>query len=214
LYGNWDFVEANDMAVYNRSDGARHLVTGLNENIYVPTKPLVSVWNFNVAPQMPVLFVQIGYDNKKVYILEEILDKLEEKENNTPALARKVRMKLYRDKHIGGVDVTGALGRSATLYHKRGWHEVQAKDNRPEDRSEVRALRSSVRLSGLPALLLSAGELVQVQERRCKRAASSLRRSFRRDFHSATLRLNPQIPHKVDETKKSQSPTGNWLSFE
>lgn len=39
------------------------------------------------------------------------------KENNTPALARKVRLKLYRDKHIGGVDVTGdpsGLQRSTT----------------------------------------------------------------------------------------------------
>ena len=39
------------------------------------------------------------------------------RENNTPALARKVRLKLYRDKHIGGVDVTGdpsGLQRSTT----------------------------------------------------------------------------------------------------
>ena len=26
LYGNWDFVEANDMAIYNSFDGSRHLV--------------------------------------------------------------------------------------------------------------------------------------------------------------------------------------------
>ena len=56
---------------------------------------------------MSVLSAQIDYDNKKVYILEEILGKPEDKENNTPALARKVRMKLYRDKHIGGIDVMG-----------------------------------------------------------------------------------------------------------
>ena len=98
LYGNWDFVEANDMAIYNRFDGAKHLVTGLKESVYDPTKPLITVWDFNVAPQMSVLSAQIDYDNKRVYILEEILGKPEEKENNTPALARKVRMKLYRDK--------------------------------------------------------------------------------------------------------------------
>ena len=66
---------------------------------------------------MSVLSAQIDYDNKKVYILEEILGKPETKENNTPALARKVRLKLYRDKHIGGVDVTGdpsGLQRSTT----------------------------------------------------------------------------------------------------
>lgn len=66
---------------------------------------------------MSVLSAQIDYENRKVYILEEILGKPEEKENNTPALARKVRLKLYRDKHIGGVDVTGdpsGLQRSTT----------------------------------------------------------------------------------------------------
>lgn len=117
LYGNWDFVEANDMAIYNRFDGTKHLVTGLKEKVYDPTRPLVTVWDFNVAPQMSVLSAQVDYDNKRVYVLEEILGKPEEKENNTPALARKVRMKLYRDKHIGGVDVTGdpaGLQRSTT----------------------------------------------------------------------------------------------------
>lgn len=116
LYGNWDFVEANDMAIYNSFDGSRHLVTGLKEKAYDPTKPLITVWDFNVAPQMSVS-AQIDYENRKVYILEEILGKPEEKENNTPALARKVRLKLYRDKHIGGVDVTGdpsGLQRSTT----------------------------------------------------------------------------------------------------
>ena len=97
------------MAIYNSFDGSRHLVTGLKEKAYDPTKPLITVWDFNVAPQMSVLSAQIDYENRKVYILEEILGKPEEKENNTPALARKVRLKLYRDKHIGGVDVTGDL---------------------------------------------------------------------------------------------------------
>ena len=44
LYGNWDFVEANDMAIYNRFDGAVHLVTGLKERVYDPTRPLITVW--------------------------------------------------------------------------------------------------------------------------------------------------------------------------
>lgn len=117
LYGNWDFVEANDMGIYRSFDGSRHLVTGLKEKVYDPTQPLITVWDFNVAPQMSALSAQIDYDNKKVYILEEILGKPEEKENNTPALARKVRLKLYHDKHIGGVDVTedpSGLQRSTT----------------------------------------------------------------------------------------------------
>ncbi|MDL2320192.1 phage terminase large subunit [Alistipes sp. OttesenSCG-928-B03] len=107
LYGNWDFVEANDMAIYNKFSGAEHLVTELKEQVYDPSKPLITVWDFNVAPQMSVLTAQIDYEKKKVYVLEEVLGKPENKENNTPSLSRKLKNKLYRDKHIGGVDVTG-----------------------------------------------------------------------------------------------------------
>ena len=107
LYGNWDFIEANDMAVYAKFDGSRHLETGLRERVYDPMRPLITVWDFNVAPQMSVLLAQMDYENKKVYILEEVLGKPEDKENNTPALARKLKAKLYRDKQAGGVDVTG-----------------------------------------------------------------------------------------------------------
>lgn len=107
LYGNWDFVEANEMSIYNKFDGAKHLVAELKEQVYDPSKPLITVWDFNVAPQMSVLSAQIDYERKKLYILEEILGKPENKENNTPALSRKIKNKLYRDKQIGGVDVTG-----------------------------------------------------------------------------------------------------------
>lgn len=117
LYGNWDFVESNNMAIYRQFDGNKHLVTGLKEKVYNPSKTLITVWDFNVAPHMSTLLVQIDYDNKKVYILEEVLGKADDKENNTPGLARKIQKKLYRDKHIGGVDVTGdpsGLQRSTT----------------------------------------------------------------------------------------------------
>lgn len=107
LYGNWDFVEANDMAIYNRFDGAVHLVTGLKERVYDPTRPLITVWDFNVAPHMSVLLAQIDYDTRKVYILEEVLGTASAKENNTPALARRMKKKLLLDKQTGGVDVTG-----------------------------------------------------------------------------------------------------------
>jgi hypothetical protein len=117
LYGNWDYVESNSMAIYNKFDGGKHLVTNLKERVYDPSKPVVTVWDFNVAPQMSVLVAQLDYDNKRVYVLDEVLGKPEDKENNTPALSRKVKAKLYRDKHIGGVDVTGdpsGLQRSTT----------------------------------------------------------------------------------------------------
>jgi len=117
LYGNWDFVEANDMAVYHNFDGSRHLITNLKEKVYDPTKPIITIWDFNVAPRMSTLLAQINYDKKEIYVIEEILGLPEKKENNTPALARKIQQKLYREKHIGGVDVTGdpaGLQRSTT----------------------------------------------------------------------------------------------------
>ena len=43
LYGNWDFVEANDMAVYHNFDGSRHLITNLKEKVYDPTKPIITI---------------------------------------------------------------------------------------------------------------------------------------------------------------------------
>lgn len=117
LYGNWDFIEANDMVIYGKFDGSIHLVTDLKEKVYNPAKPLITIWDFNVAPRMSVLTAQIDYEKKKVFVLEEILGKPENKENNTPSLSRKIKNKLYRDKQIGGVDVTGdpsGLQRSTT----------------------------------------------------------------------------------------------------
>ena len=117
LYGNWDFVEANDMSIYSRFNGEKHLITGLRDRAYDPSRPIIISWDFNVAPQMSTLWAQIDYESKKIYILEEFLGKPADKENNTPALARRVKQKLYRDKHIGGIDITGdpsGLQRSTT----------------------------------------------------------------------------------------------------
>lgn len=65
LYGNWDFIEANDMAVYAKFDGSRHLETGLRERVYDPMRPLITVWDFNVAPQMSVLLGPDGLREQK-----------------------------------------------------------------------------------------------------------------------------------------------------
>lgn len=107
LYGNWDFVDTNDMAAYWRFDGEKHLVTGLKEKVYTPLKPIINSWDFNVSPFMSTLSLQIDYDNKKIYVLEEILGKPESKENNTPKLAKKVSDKYLNEKHIGGLFITG-----------------------------------------------------------------------------------------------------------
>lgn len=107
LYGNWDFIEANDMAFYNKFDGEKHLVANLKEAKYDPTLPLILSFDFNVAPQMSSILCQIDYNAKEVLILEEVIGLPEKKENNTPAVSRKIKDKLYRMKHIGGIDITG-----------------------------------------------------------------------------------------------------------
>ncbi len=239
LYGNWDYVEANDMAIYNRFDGSRHLVPNLKEQVYDPSKPLITVWDFNVAPQMSVLTAQIDYDRKRVYILEEILGKPETKENNTPALslqaagqviprqARRRRRRygrpfgpaalddqrggdqqLYADpRHAGRrraaaqtetSEETAAAGYALRLREsglrriqrlgnthrpalpqayrgpdlpaaQRRRHQGQEKGRGQQDGREIREVRTPVRLPRLFAVLLSAGQLVPLQERRGQR---------------------------------------------
>lgn len=107
LYGNWDFVDSNMMAAYWNFDGTKHLIEGLREKVYNPMNPIISGWDFNVAPYMSELEFQIDFENKKIYILEETLGKPENKENNTPQLAKKVRDKLLAKQHIGGLVITG-----------------------------------------------------------------------------------------------------------
>lgn len=107
LYGNWDFVGTNLMAAYWNFDGTKHLVAGLREKVYDPMKPIISGWDFNVAPYMSELEFQIDYEKKEIYILEENLGKPESKENNTPKLAAKIREKHIQRQHLGGIIVTG-----------------------------------------------------------------------------------------------------------
>lgn len=106
-YGNWNWVEGNVMAAYWNFDGSKHLVDGLREKVYDPMKPLISGWDFNVAPYMSELEFQINYDKKEIYILEENLGKPENKENNTPKLAAKIKEKHIQRQHLGGIIITG-----------------------------------------------------------------------------------------------------------
>ena len=107
LYGNWCFVKSNDVAAYKSFNGDKHLVSGLKEKVYDPFKPLILSFDFNVFPHMTCSVVQIDYTNKNVYFLEEILGKPKEKQNNTPQLAKAIQEKLLKEKHIGGVVITG-----------------------------------------------------------------------------------------------------------
>jgi len=107
LYGNWDYVDTNHAAAYWAFKGDKHLVDGLKEKVYNPLKPIISSWDFNVIPRMSTLSFQIDYENKKVYVLEEILGEQEAKENNTPALSKKIADKYLNEKHTGGLLITG-----------------------------------------------------------------------------------------------------------
>ena len=69
LYGNWDFVDANEMCCYKSFSGDIHLVNGLKETVYDPMKPLILGFDFNVFPYMSCLLVQIDYDSKNISFL-------------------------------------------------------------------------------------------------------------------------------------------------
>ena len=107
LYGNWDFIDTNEAAAYWQFNGDKHLVTELREKAYDPLKPIILSFDFNVMPYMSCLAFQIDYNRKKVYVLEEILGKPEDKENNTPKFAQKIRSKYLNEQHTGGLFITG-----------------------------------------------------------------------------------------------------------
>lgn len=106
-YGNWDFIESNDMAAYWNFDGEKHLVDHLREKVYDPTRPIISGWDFNVAPYMSELEFQVDYEKKAIYVIEENVGRPEDKENNTPTLASKIKKKRMATNHIGGMIITG-----------------------------------------------------------------------------------------------------------
>lgn len=107
LWGNWDFVEANLLAAYWNFDGEKHLVNNLKEKVYDPMKPLISGWDFNVAPYMSEMEFQINYEKKEIYLLSENLGRPEDKENNTPRLASKIKEQHIQNQHLGGIIITG-----------------------------------------------------------------------------------------------------------
>lgn len=107
LYGNWDFSEPNDMAIYSKFNGEKHLESGVKDKYYDPLKPVIVSIDFNVAPHMSSLVTQIDYEAKKVYIFSEVLGLPKDKENNTPAFAKKLRKYLLDWRHVGGTNITG-----------------------------------------------------------------------------------------------------------
>lgn len=107
LYGNWDWVDSNEAAAYWNFNGEIHLKNNLKESVYNPLYPIILGWDFNVIPFMSTMALQIDYEKKKVYVLEEILGTAEKKENNTPKLSQKISEKYLNEKHVGGLLITG-----------------------------------------------------------------------------------------------------------
>ena len=117
LYGNWDFIDSNEAAAYWCFNGDKHLVDHLRDSIYDPMKPLILSFDFNVAPYMSCLMAQIDYENHTVYVLDEVVGRPEDKENNTPKFAEKIKRILLERGHVGGIMVTGdpaGMARSTT----------------------------------------------------------------------------------------------------
>lgn len=107
LYGQWDYEETNDAACYWKFDGSKHLIDGLKEKVYNPLLPIILSFDFNTFPYMSCIASQIDYEHKYVYVLEEIVGKPEDKENNTPKFAQKIRQKYLSEKHTGGLVISG-----------------------------------------------------------------------------------------------------------
>ena len=145
LWGNWDFVEANESAAYPNFDGSKHLVSNLKEQVYNSLNPVIVSWDFNVAPFMSTISLQINYEKKKVYILEETLGKPENKENNTPKLSQKLAQKYLTEKHVGGLFITGdpaGLARSTqTEEGVNNYTIIQNNMNYPMLRVQTKLLR-------------------------------------------------------------------------
>lgn len=107
LYGNWWFTTSNKMAAYWNFDGDKHLIQNLKETAYDPMRPLILSFDFNVAPYMSCLPIQIDFDNKIINIFPEYIGYPKDKRNNTPAFTRWIAAQLVAENHIGGVLLTG-----------------------------------------------------------------------------------------------------------
>lgn len=113
LYGNWDFFNMNEMASYWNFDGEKHLVSKLKEKYYDPGKPLILALDFNVNPYMTCEPCQIDFEKKEVYFFPEYIGRPADKKlgtqavNNTPAFSRFIASELVKDRHYGGIILTG-----------------------------------------------------------------------------------------------------------
>lgn len=107
LNGLWDSPNSNTNAAYHSFNSIKHVRQNLRERVYNKLKPIIVSYDFNTNPYCTAILIQIDYDAKNLFVLEEILGRPKEKTNNTPALAKIVSDTLMARGHLGGVIITG-----------------------------------------------------------------------------------------------------------
>lgn len=107
LNGLWDSPNSNTNAAYHSFDTIKHVRQNLRERVYNKLKPIIVSFDFNNNPYLSSILIQIDYEAKNFYVLEEILGKPKEKTNNTPAIAKIISDTLMSRGHLGGVIITG-----------------------------------------------------------------------------------------------------------
>ena len=107
LNGLWDSPNSNSNAAYHCFNSIKHVRQNLRERVYNKLKPIIVSFDFNTNPYCTALLIQIDYEAKNFFVLEEILGRPKEKTNNTPSLAKMVSDTLMARGHLGGVIITG-----------------------------------------------------------------------------------------------------------
>ena len=107
LYGLWSDPDGNENAAYHSFSSITHVKQNLRERVYNKLKPMIVSVDFNVAPYLVALLIQIDYDAKVFYVLDELLGKPKEKTNNAPAMGKILAETLSARGHLGGVQITG-----------------------------------------------------------------------------------------------------------
>lgn len=83
LYGNWDFVDANDAVFYSGFEGSRNLKYDLFKKKYDKTKALYLSFDFNIFPYLSCIASQAFPEEKVIRIFTEITGTPENKTNRT-----------------------------------------------------------------------------------------------------------------------------------
>lgn len=105
LFGNWDFVDANDMVFYSGFDGRRNLRNDLMSKKYDKERALYLTFDFNIFPYVSCMAAQAFPEEKKIRIFTEILGLPEKKQNRTIKTAE-LAGKMFKN-HQGAIYVTG-----------------------------------------------------------------------------------------------------------